>query len=590
MGGICPSKDETVSQPAAPPATIEFAGRPPRTGCNTAVMDETPIGFTGPVAGGMNEILIHLWPRISAYASEAIVNEAYTEIQPALLAALPSALQGIRFDQERCHLGDNPLEFRTIYICKETQQTARGVRENLVFQARVEWFSDLSVYLSLAGAGLGIQGLSFKGVLMLKLVGLMDRPPFFEGVRVYFNNLPEIDLIFQGAARGLLNLGLIRHKLLDLIREQLSDLMVVPNRLGYSIAPGTDIFEIKSPPAQGVLKLTVWSAKDILAMDKNLIGPDSSDPYVKIACGAYRFRSPTRFSTLAPMFAWSCLMPIADEAHQRLHLELFDQDMMSQDDFLGKLSLPTSLLIGWSAKKKTTCSLLDEHGHKGKNGTIVMSAEWMPLVLSATGENCAKAGLVFAGVYSASQLPDKGERAQYWVSVHCSGVLPDFDKRPRETDKCERCPDSVVAFDAHSDEMPLASKLALLRRHGMCEADIASVLGIQEETLRSLDTSARVTLERWCTVNWDRSFEFLVANAKESNLSFKLWCQPVSAAPELLGNYMCSIADLSSSPSWTSWRTVTVPTTGISLKLKLQMRHFGDHADKAQIAKRMGGG
>lgn len=586
MGGICPSKEEMVSEPAAPSLSLESARQPPHTGCSTPAMDETPTGFTGPVAEGMNEILTHLWPRISAYASEAIV----TEVQPALLAVLPSALQGIRFDQEKCHLGDSPLEFRTIYINKETQQTARGVQENLVVQARVEWFSDLSVYLSLAGAGVGIQGLSFKGVLMLKLVGLMDRPPFFEGVRVYFNNLPEIDFVFQGAAQSLLNFSLMRHKLLDLIKAQLSDLMVVPNRLGYSIAPGTDIFEIKSPPAQGVLKLTVWSAKDILAMDKNLISKDSSDPYVTIACGAYRFRSPTKFCTLTPTFAWSCLIPIADKDHQRLHLEMFDEDLMSQDDFLGKRSFPTSTLIGWSAKKKTTCSLLDEDGQRGKNGTFVMSAEWMPLLLSATGEDRDKAGLVFAGVYSASQLPDRGDNAQYWILVRCSGVLPDFDQKPRETDKCERCPDSVAAFDERSDAMTLASKLAVLRKYGMSQADIASVLGIREETLRHLDQSATNLPDRWCTVNWDRSFEFLVYSAKESNLSFELWCQPASAAPELLGNYECCISDLSSRPSWTSWRTVTVPNTEIRLKLKLQMRHFRDQTDNLHIAKRVGGG
>lgn len=550
-------------------------------------MDETPAGFTGPIAGGMNEILEYLWPRISAYASHAIINE----VQPQLLAALPSALQGLRFDQERCHLGTTPLEFRSIHIDKETQTTANGVTENLVFQARVEWFADLSVYLKLAGAGLGIKGLSFKGVLLLKLVRLMDRPPFFEGVRVYFNNSPDIDLQFQGAGNHLLNMGSIRNKILEMITSQLNATMVVPNRLGYAIVPDADIFSIKSPPAQGVLTLTVWSAEKLLPMDTNWFGKGTSDPYVTVACGAYKFKSKTHYKTLSPKFSYSVSLPVYDAAHQRVQLELFDEDLLTHDDFLGKLSLPVAKLLDWGKSRRVTCQLLDEEGEKGKNGTLRVSADWRPLLLDSQGTHLRGPGLVFAGVCSGSKLPILGDRATYWVAVQCSSLLRGFDPLTCETDRLERLEDEA----ARQDVELMKEKLALLRSYGMTQADLAKIMDVEEEALAgsmqrsSTSLALDLAAPRTCRVQWERSFEFLVGCAEEAEVSFQLWGQAEGASARLLGTYKCQVSELAACHDCTSWRTVDVPNTHASLKLKLQMRYLGDIEKDLQSAQKMGG-
>eukprot|EP00931_Biecheleriopsis_adriatica_P072814 TRINITY_DN47211_c0_g1_i1.p1 TRINITY_DN47211_c0_g1~~TRINITY_DN47211_c0_g1_i1.p1 ORF type:complete len:590 (+),score=104.81 TRINITY_DN47211_c0_g1_i1:49-1818(+) len=539
-------------------------------------LDETPAGFTGPVAGGMNEILEHLWPRISAYASDAIINE----VQPQLLAALPSALQGLRFEKERCHLGTNPVEFRSIHIDKETQITANGVTENLVFQARVEWFADLSVYLTLAGAGLGIRGLSFKGVLLLKLVGLMDRPPFFEGVRVYFNNSPDIDLQFQGTGNHLLNMGSIRSKILEMITSQINATVVVPNRLGYSIVPDADIFTLKSPPAQGVLTLTVWSADKLLPMDTNWFGRGTSDPYVSVACGAYKFRSPTKYKTLSPTFAYTVSVPIADAVHQRVQLELFDEDLLTSDDFLGKLSLPVSKLVDWGKRRRVTCQLVDEQGEKGKNGTVRVSSEWRPLLLDGKGTHFAGPGVVYTGIYSATKLPILGNGATYWVAVHCGNLLKGFEPLTSETEHLERLEEEATTDSPRRVEM-MKEKLALLRSYGMSEADMAKLLDVEEDMLAgSLERSSTslalgLAQPRTCTVQWDRSFEFLVGCAQEADVSFQVWCQAAGAS-KLLGTYKCQVSELAACHNGTSWRTVAVPNTQVSLKLKLQMRYMAE--------------
>merc|ERR1711865_623666 len=134
---------------------------------------------------------------------------------------------------------------------------------------RFEWNADCEIFLKFAGTGIGLRGVSIKGTLMLELVGLMDRPPFVEGIRAFLRNTPTIDLQFQGAGESLLNVGVIRQQIVNVLRDQINSSLVVPNRMGFALVPNADIFMIKSPCAEGILTLTVWSAKKLLAMDNN---------------------------------------------------------------------------------------------------------------------------------------------------------------------------------------------------------------------------------------------------------------------------------------------------------------------------------
>jgi len=550
----------------------------------SASESSTPANFTGPVADALNRVLEHLWPRISRYATEVIS----TEVQPILQAALPSALAGLRFDPERCHLGQQPLEFRKVVIEQEGQSTAAGDIQNLVFQARVEWDADCSIYLSFAGAGLGIRGLKIKGVLLLELVGLMDRPPFFQGLRTFFNNHPDIDLEFQGAAQGLLNSGVIRRRILDVIASQVANLMVVPNRLGFAVTPDADIFCIKSPPAQGLLRLTVHSAQNLLAMDTTWLGAGSSDPYVKVHCGGYSFRSPTQYKTLSPEFSYTVILPVSEPHHQRIRLDLFDEDQMTRDDFLGKLSLPVDALMSWGPESRKVMKLRSDADENGKNGTVCLSAEWRPLLLDTSGTHTDSPGLVFAGVYAASKLPIMPEGTQYWVAIRCAGLSPGFDEAARTTDRCLEAPDLLDKDTPHSTSaaaMSMKSKLLLLKKYGMSEADMSKVLEVDEQKLRDsllrrsdTDTAGDLARKSTQAVQWDCGFEFPVERLSDAVLSFELWCQSPNAAAKALGTYRCCVGELAECHNCTSWRTVEVPGTCALLKLKLGLRYLAGDA------------
>jgi len=542
----------------------------------------TPTHVTGPMAGSLNTILGHLWPRISAYTTELI----RTEVQPQLQANLPSALQGLAFDTEKCHLGQRPFEFRRIHIDKESQITATGTLQNLVFQARFEWDADCEVYLTFAGAGFGIQGLSIRGVVLLELVGLLDAPPFFEGIRVFFNNEPEIDIQFQGAGAGMLNLSIIRNKIVDVVTKSIRDLMVVPNRLGYTVVPEADIFRIKSPPAQGMLYFTIWDARELLAMDHSWFRKPSSDPYVIVRCGAYYFKSPTKYKTLNPDFAHTVAIPISEAAHQRVHLELFDEDLLSGDDFLGKLSLPVNAMIAWGHQNRREFQLEDEHGQRGKSGGIRVSAEWRPLLLDTARANTRAQGLVAVGVHSATQVPRICEGAQFSVVVRCAGIMDGFPDDPKETNWVAESPENQgqhSATDTSAEMASMRSRLMLLKQYNMSEQDMAKVLQVDVQRLHDClmhrsTTQAAGDLATATTqeLQWESGFEFPLAQIGKSKLTFDLMCQPPRRSARVLGTYECDVSELLKEPNCTAWRTVEVSGSSAVLKLKLCLRHLGE--------------
>jgi len=535
---------------------------------------------TGPLAGSLNTILGHLWPQISAYTTEMI----HTEVQPQLQASLPSALQGLAFNTDKTHLGHRPLEFRRIHIDTVSQVTTGGTVQNLVFQARFEWNGDCEIYLELRGTGFGIQGLSIQGVIILELVGLVDKPPFFEGVRVFLRNEPHIDVKFEGAGSGMLNLSIIRTKIVEVVTQSIRDLLVVPNRLGYTVVDEADIFRIKSPPSQGILYFTIGEARELQAKDKSWFRRPSADYYVIVTCGAYQFRSPTKYKTLNPDFSHTVVIPISEVVEQCLHVQLFDEDLFSADDFAARLILPVKEVVTWGGHHKREFKLEGEQDQRCGSGSIRLSAEWRPLVQDSAKANQRNQGLVAVGVHSAKQIPWVCKGAKFSVVVRCVGIMDGFPDEPKQTKWLAEVPEegSESMTKSTTAVNSMKSKLALLKKYNMSEEDMANVLQVDRDRLHddlvTLSTSGAADLAETThhKLQWETGFEFPLAEVGKSKLAFDLTCMPPSKSAKVLGTYECEVSELLIEPDCTSWRSVIMVGCSCELKLKLSLRHLAD--------------
>eukprot|EP00913_Durusdinium_trenchii_P029236 g27405.t1 len=166
----------------------------------------------------------------------------------------------------------------------------------------MEWHGDPSIFLQLAGQEGGVHGIMLRGQLLVELVHMLPYPPMFKGVRLFFLDPPELQ-----------NVSLIQRKILDVVQGQLASRVVAPKFMGFKMV-NTDIFQITSPAAEGILRVTVWSANDLLPMDTSFFGKGTSDPYVKVRCGAHVLKSETFWKTLCPQFGFKASLPISSLA------------------------------------------------------------------------------------------------------------------------------------------------------------------------------------------------------------------------------------------------------------------------------------
>jgi len=547
----------------------------------------TPNNFVDPMAESLNDLLDHMWPTISAYATRALQEE----VEPELQAALPQALKGLQFSRERCDIGSRPPRFNKVSISKERQDTVGGTIQNIVLQCRLEWNADCNLCLEWGGVKAGIDSLTIRGLLLIELVGMISRPPLFEGFRMFFVNPPDVDLAFQGAGHGLLNMSLVKTKILDTISEGICSSLVVPNRVGMKLDPEADIFKIVSPPSEGILKVRVHSARKLPAMDVSFCAQATSDPYVRISCGAHEFRSPTVHKTLSPHFAYEVWFPISSP-HQRVHMAIYDEDLVSQDDFLGKLSLPVSLMATWGTKEHTI-KLKDEEGRAGSVGEVTISAQWRPLILNGGSSSqdmgdTIGSGVLFAGLHLASNVPDMGDGATYSVSMSCSGVLPGAESGPRETARKERAAAVQQAWEPQAKTAALRTKLAVLRKYGLSEEDMAGVLDVDPAKLRQAlllasETKAvdELASDESCQVEWEQGFEFLVEELQAAEVTFELFCQPAgSTTAKSLGKGTWRVAQYRRSP----FVTVQIPGTSTSLHVRIRLLRLGEHTSRMASA------
>jgi hypothetical protein len=494
-------------------------------------------------------------------------------VEPAIQVALPAPFHGLQFVRDRCTFGDCPPELEKVRARKATRLTGAGPIDNLELRCHIQWEADCSFVVSVAGVSAGISAICLRGLLMIELVGMIPRPPLFKGICVSFLDPPELDLEFQGMGHCMLNTDLIKRRILETVDRKMQSCLVVPNRVGVALEQGVDTVQVTALPPEGILSLTFLSAENLLPMDKAWLGRGTSDPYVKVRCGAHSFRSPTRYATLAPSFNYEISMLISSSSHQTVHIEMFDEDKMQSDDFLGKAVLPVRALIdSGNVVKKRRVELENEQGNPGKNGALFFSAEWRPLRLTPDSEAIDDTIFVNAGVCSAMNLPgDSLPGTTYWVSVSCTGL----SDRALDT-CCSQCTFSSTASDAKetqrvafpspssvedmeadrtiSNTPSLSAVTSGLARAWAATLGTAISSSHKDATVVAKDnaseaasstptTSSHIGLD--ATVAWQQAFEFVVSDAPYAVMMFELRSQaPGSSTVITIGTHRCRISRL----------------------------------------------
>jgi len=85
--------------------------------------------------------------------------------------------------------------------------------------------------------------------------------------------------------------------------------------------------------------------------------------------------------------------------------------------------------------------------------------------------------------------------------------------------------------------------------------------------------------------SWETAFEFPVDSVADAEVEFDLRCKEPGRFARSLGTYRTKGASLGGSTNCTQWRTIKVPGTEATLKLKLGMRSVGSVAAAVHLER-----
>lgn len=207
-----------------------------------------------------------------------------------------------------------------------------------------------------------------------------------------FLKAPEIDFDLGGLANALdlPGVGLVlRH----VIQDQLEQTFVMPNSISMPLVSLEVSKNLRFPVGEantvalpaGVLSVNIVEAKSLVNKDKVLLGTGKSDPYAKIRIlvdgTAHTFRTDTVANNLDPVWKLMIDMPVDNpESLDDVNVELWDEDVGTKDDFLGRCTIPLTVIrrAMTSSQTQDVWKTLDDT----KKGSFHATISWCELKLS----------------------------------------------------------------------------------------------------------------------------------------------------------------------------------------------------------------
>ncbi|UJR26520.1 hypothetical protein I4U23_007843 [Adineta vaga] len=281
----------------------------------------------------VNRIIKQAWP----YANKYLDKNVFHDIMIPLIRGTSSALSDFAF--ERLDLGETPPRIGGIKVYTD------NVRDQIMIDVEVFYAGDALVKAKVKGIVCGIKDIQFVGDLRIILSPLINTIPLFGALTYFFLKKPSIDFKLTDAGT-LVDIPGLNDLMLVQINDIVASLMVLPNRQVFPLVNGVQIGHLRWSNPQGVVRVYIIRAHDLIKADINFLGKGKSDPFVKVkAQGNMEYKTKTINNTTDP--EWNEVFEFGVEQYESdfVEFEVFDEDP-GKDDFIGRAQFPLNALIG----------------------------------------------------------------------------------------------------------------------------------------------------------------------------------------------------------------------------------------------------
>ncbi|KAK9693219.1 C2 domain [Popillia japonica] len=310
----------------------------------------------------LNTIIKQCWPNVNHYAREMVRDK----IQPTLAKNLNKMkLTGFKFD--RIILGSVPPRIGGVKVYDKNIS-----RNEIIMDIDIFYAGDCDITFTLQGIKGGVRDFQLHGMLRVIMKPLITTVPIVGGLQVFFLNNPSLDFNLVGIA-DILDMPGLSDVLRRIIIEQIASMMVLPNKLPIKLSDIVEAAELKVPEPEGVLRVHVVEAKNLMKKDIGMLGKGKSDPYAIITVGAQEFRTKTIQNTVDPKWDFWCEFDILQSSGQQLYVHLWDFDDTSDDEALGRATVEVSNIV---KKGQDNMWITLE---QAKHGMIHLRLTWLTL-------------------------------------------------------------------------------------------------------------------------------------------------------------------------------------------------------------------
>uniref|UniRef100_A0A2M4A0N4 Putative phosphoinositide 3-kinase n=1 Tax=Anopheles triannulatus TaxID=58253 RepID=A0A2M4A0N4_9DIPT len=278
----------------------------------------------------LNKILKQVWPNANFYAKNLIKESIEPNIQQAMAGY---KLNGFKFD--RMILGTIPPRIGGVKVYDKNVS-----RNEIIMDLDLFYAGDCDISFALSGLRGGIKDFQIHGTVRVIMKPLISQMPLIGGLQIFFLNNPNIDFNLVGVV-DLLDMPGLSDILRKIIVDQVAAIMVLPNKLPIVLSDGVPALSLKMPEPEGVLRIHVVEAKDLMKKDISMLGKGKSDPYAIISVGAQQFRTQTIDNTVNPKWDYWCEAFIHAESGQALQVVINDEDA-GEDELLGRATVEIS--------------------------------------------------------------------------------------------------------------------------------------------------------------------------------------------------------------------------------------------------------
>ncbi|KAF7989923.1 hypothetical protein HCN44_008597 [Aphidius gifuensis] len=402
----------------------------------------------------LNKILCKIWPGMNHF-SRQLVRET---IQPSIVQSLAEyKITGFQFG--RFVLGRIPPKIYGVKVYENNTS-----RNEIILDCDMLYAGDCDISFSLGNIKGGIRDFQLRGMARIVLKPMLNVMPLVGGIQIFFLNNPSIDFNLVGAI-DVLDFPGFNQALRKVIREQISKLLVMPNKLAFSLSQDVPTYEIKMPEPEGLLRIHVVQAKHLMKKDIGMLGKGKSDPYAIITVGSQEFKTKTIDNTVDPKWDYWCECLVMSSVAQQLEVVLWDHDEAKGDENLGSILIEIS-----QVKEKRSIDnwfTLDF----AKHGSIQLRLTWLNLTKDIVDLQAAIIETQELGVTSMS-----------------TALL-------------------LVFIDS-------AKNLPCLRGSKQPDVYLEACVGSKKERTG--------TILRSCDPVWEQGFTLLVANPETSNLNIRV--------------------------------------------------------------------